>query len=415
MTLQHLAPNVQSEGKIHVVVQGTTLGAHEVDVVLNGHSLSPLTFSGQTLGTLDTPIPQSWLHAGEKQITLASELGDTDISVVEDVQLTYWHSYVADGDSLKFTSSSQGALEVGGFSNPQLRVIDITGSCRSDRRSACRGARWQSYAATFSVNGPGTRTLLAFTDASVPAPAWVTANHSSSWHAAQKGYDEIIISNASFEGALQPLVTLRQQQGLSVAVVDVQDVYDEFNFGAKDPNALQSFVQRASTAWQKPPRFLLLVGDATFDPRNYLGLGDFDFVPTKFVDTSYLKTASDKWYVAPGERRADPADWQAAGAHPERRANRRLQDRAVRTKRPVARLGQKTFCWSPIQTSASTSRPQCRVCRPICPVTRASLRSSAGRPTMRQQPPKFRRPSTKDKGSSITLGMAQWNSGMAIS
>jgi hypothetical protein len=42
---------------------------------------------------------------------------------------------------------------------------------------------------------------------------------------------------------------------------------------------------------------VLLVGDASFDPKNYLGFGDFDFVPTKLIDTSYLETASDDWFV----------------------------------------------------------------------------------------------------------------------
>jgi hypothetical protein len=40
-----------------------------------------------------------------------------------------------------------------------------------------------------------------------------------------------------------------------------------------------------------------LVGDASFDPRNYLGLGDMDYVPTKLIDTQYLETASDDWFV----------------------------------------------------------------------------------------------------------------------
>jgi hypothetical protein len=44
---------------------------------------------------------------------------------------------------------------------------------------------------------------------------------------------------------------------------------------------------------------VLLVGDASFDPKNYLGLGDFDLVPTKFVPTAYLKTSSDDWLVDP--------------------------------------------------------------------------------------------------------------------
>jgi hypothetical protein len=39
------------------------------------------------------------------------------------------------------------------------------------------------------------------------------------------------------------------------------------------------------------------VGDASFDPKNYYGYGDFDFVPTKLIDTVYMETASDDWFV----------------------------------------------------------------------------------------------------------------------
>ncbi len=40
----------------------------------------------------------------------------------------------------------------------------------------------------------------------------------------------------------------------------------------------------------------MLGGDASLDPRNYLGLGDFDFVPTRIVETAAFKTASDDWF-----------------------------------------------------------------------------------------------------------------------
>jgi hypothetical protein len=42
---------------------------------------------------------------------------------------------------------------------------------------------------------------------------------------------------------------------------------------------------------------VLLAGDASYDPRNFLGYGDLDFVPTQLVDTAYLETASDDWFV----------------------------------------------------------------------------------------------------------------------
>ncbi len=42
---------------------------------------------------------------------------------------------------------------------------------------------------------------------------------------------------------------------------------------------------------------MLFAGDASYDPKNYLGLGDADLVPTKLIDTQYLETASDDWFV----------------------------------------------------------------------------------------------------------------------
>jgi hypothetical protein len=90
---------------------------------------------------------------------------------------------------------------------------------------------------------------------------------------------------------------MREAQRLSVTVVDVEDVYDEFNFGEKSPKAIRDFLQAVAQTWKKTPRFVLLVGDATLDPKRYLGGGDFDLVPTRLLDTTYLETASDDWFT----------------------------------------------------------------------------------------------------------------------
>ena len=89
----------------------------------------------------------------------------------------------------------------------------------------------------------------------------------------------------------------RQAEGWTVQLADLQDVYDERGFGDKSPDAVRAFIQAARAGWRVPPRFVLLVGDATFDPRNFLGRGDFDFAPTRLIDTTAMETASDDWFV----------------------------------------------------------------------------------------------------------------------
>ncbi|HMC71439.1 MAG TPA: C25 family cysteine peptidase, partial [Mycobacteriales bacterium] len=104
----------------------------------------------------------------------------------------------------------------------------------------------------------------------------------------------LIISNSAFLQAASTLVPVRQHDGISSAVIDVEDLYDEFNFGIRGPEAIRSFLQ-STMQWKSKPRWVLLVGDASIDPRNYLDMGAYDFVPTKLVDTAFLKTASDDW------------------------------------------------------------------------------------------------------------------------
>jgi hypothetical protein len=109
--------------------------------------------------------------------------------------------------------------------------------------------------------------------------------------------DLVIISRQEFFDALKPLQKLRQSQGYKVAVVDVEDIYNDFSYGNKSPQAIKDFLSFAVANWKRAPRYVLLAGDATFDPKNYLGGGDYDLVPTKLIDTQFMETASDDWFA----------------------------------------------------------------------------------------------------------------------
>jgi hypothetical protein len=211
--------------------------------------------------------------------------------------LTYWHTYTVDSNLLKFTAQGGGELTLNGFTSSNIRVIDITNP--NDETEAIGKLRAQGlgYSVSFRVPRYGERTLLAFTEERVKSPKMIVANQPSSWHESGQGYDLVIISHKDFLGSLQPLKKLRESQGLRVALVDIEDLYDEFNFGNKNPKVIKDFLASAKANWRKPPRYVLLVGDASFDPRNYYGFGDVDFVPTKLIDTVYMETASDDWFV----------------------------------------------------------------------------------------------------------------------
>ena len=78
--------------------------------------------------------------------------------------------------------------------------------------------------------------------------------------------DYIIISHHDFINAIQPLAAFRRSQGLSVMVVDIEEVYDQFNHGIFNPIAIQKFLRHTYNHWRAPkPTYVLLVGDAHYD------------------------------------------------------------------------------------------------------------------------------------------------------
>lgn len=217
--------------------------------------------------------------------------------MVDVIRLMYWHAYAADDDTLRFSIPGRSQATVEGFSQSNIRVMDIT-SPHAVRELAGQVTKQETgYAVTVTAEGEDERTFLAFTDARAKQPETLLANVPSEWYQPTHAADLVIIAHAAFHSSVAPLKALREAQGLTVALIDVADVYDEFNFGDKSPSALRHFLHHAATVWQTPPRFVLLVGDASSDPHNYLELGDVDFVPTQFVATAFLETASDDWFV----------------------------------------------------------------------------------------------------------------------
>jgi hypothetical protein len=162
-----------------------------------------------------------------------------------------------------------------------------------------------SVAANFSIKQDGTnysvslpsyrgRVFYAAENSAVMAPASIVLNTPSTLSTTTNNADLIIISHKDFLAKSEDWANYRRSQGSTVKIVDVSDVYDEFNYGVLSANAIRSFLQYAKENWQTPPQYVLLVGDASSDARNYQNSGDFNFVPTKLVDTIYTETGSDE-------------------------------------------------------------------------------------------------------------------------
>jgi hypothetical protein len=100
-------------------------------------------------------------------------------------------------------------------------------------------------------------------------PQGVILDRPSRLASKQHHADYIMVTHERLRDSIQPLADFYRQRGLAVEVVDIQDVYDEFNFGILHPKALKDFLSHAYHSWRPPaPRFVLLVGDASWDAKN---------------------------------------------------------------------------------------------------------------------------------------------------
>ncbi len=297
LNIRHLAPSSPQDALLEISLQGMTKAPHRVKVLLNEAEVGEMAFEEQSLLSSKFTLPHSMLLEGENLVSLVAQEGPADVSLVDTIRLTYWHTYAADEDTLHFTATGEQKISVDGFSSPQVRVVDITHPQEVQEIKAEVKVEDEGYAVTFRVPGRGSRTLLVFTEDRVKKAAAMKPNQPSALSWKREGADLVIISHKDFIESLGPLKALRESQGYSVVLTDVEDIYDEFSFGHKDPQAVKDFLKFAKEYWLKTPRFVLLVGDASFDPRNYLGLGDYDFVPTKIIETASMETASDDWFV----------------------------------------------------------------------------------------------------------------------
>jgi hypothetical protein len=295
LTVRHVDPAPAGDTQLEVVLQGVTSAPHRVQVRLNGVGVGEVNFQGQEAGVVSIPVAPSRLREGENQVELTAQAGQQDISLIDTVRLTYWHTYTADDDALRFSATGGQQATVAGFGSAAIRVLDVTDADAVYEVGGAVEPRQPGFAIRLTVPGSGPRTLLAFTPEQAMPVAAVTANRPSRWRRPGLGADLVLISHRDFIANLEPLRAWRQSQGLQVEVVDVEDIYDEFSSGQKTPYAIRDFLRYAKERWAPAPRFALLVGDASLDPKNYLGFGDHDLVPTKLIDAASMETASDEW------------------------------------------------------------------------------------------------------------------------
>lgn len=116
---------------------------------------------------------------------------------------------------------------------------------------------------------PEDRSYRVVAGAAYGTPAVIEVDRPSDLRADTNRADYLMIAHRTLLGASERLAEFHRDRGLDVALIDVQDIYDEWNGGIVHPRAIRDFIAYAQTSWTAPaPRFVLFVGDASWDTKN---------------------------------------------------------------------------------------------------------------------------------------------------
>jgi hypothetical protein len=302
-------PEPTSSGTLTIVMAGQTATDHVVEVVVNGVND---TFYWSDIAYFQATVTDVPLNHGNNTVTLQCLSSDGNDSITIDYfEVTYRRNYVAGADdTLKFEPDNGSRYVIDGFSINTLSAYDI-----SDPADVMR-------VTDYTVTGPdgGGKFSIEFEPASmgdsyyvvssaaINAPGTLTVDTASSLFDADNGADYILIThrdigwdlNGDAYQWLDDLVALRQAQGFRVAIIDIEDIYDEFSYGIKSPQALKDFLSYAYSNWRSPaPEYVLLVGDSTYDPKDHWLEGDSTaYLPAYLIFVDYKgETVTDEWFV----------------------------------------------------------------------------------------------------------------------
>ena len=281
---------------ITLKLQAYTKTLHNVSVTLNGQPLASMQGGGPNQRppalSADYVVPTSILVEGTNTFQLKETVTGAS-SFFDSVSTSYARKYSAIQNQLTFVAPNYRNVNLDGFSSANIRMFDVT---NENEPVLVTNLNPHVTGPSFGVTLPSGKAHVYYAaeDSSIRQAAFVGANDPALLTGPSAGAQFIVITDPSLTTQANSWAAYRAAQGTTTRVVDVNEIFDEFNYGVSSANSIKSFLQYAQTNWLPAPQYVLLFGDGSYDPRNYEGGGYFNAVPTKMVDTVYLETPSDE-------------------------------------------------------------------------------------------------------------------------
>lgn len=279
-TLSSASSSAELVVRVHPATLGED-GTAQVAVELNGTPLGTLSFSAMAHQEFTLAIPPNTLSTTN---TLSFTVNGSNVFVyLNSFDIRHESRFDLGAGAVNFVAEVSGTATLTGAADGYVEVVEQEGG-------ALR--RW-----TLVLDGNGEAALPTLSGRRYfVAPARdvssVRAIRPSSLLDADQAVDFVLIADPALVAAADGLRSRREREGLASRVVSAEDVYDVFSHSQPSPDALHAFLAYAQQTWRVAPRYVALVGTATFDYRDVQGRGE-NRVPTQLIQTPSGLYSSD--------------------------------------------------------------------------------------------------------------------------
>lgn len=266
-------------------------------------------------------VPRSYFVQGVNTIKLglALETGfSSDMVYLDWWDLQYYDTHAAEGttsgNSANFNNANAGTwrYNVTKFASAAVEVYDVTDPFAPQRFvNTTVTQAGATYTVSFGDMATGTKRYLALTSLARRKPTSITkvtyAAHPltpTDLRSTANRADYILITHSAFWNQAVTLAEYRDRD-FDVALVDVQQIYDQFNGGLMSAESIRDFLAYAHSNWTgsgapgtPAPAYVLLMGDGTNDMRKYRTTYNTYIPPYLYLaDPSMGETAADNRFV----------------------------------------------------------------------------------------------------------------------
>jgi len=285
------------DAALEVQLQGASESGQAVDhhlrVSLGGVVLGETRFAGKQPHRLGLSVPAALLRDGANELQLqnVADTGVSSLVFLDRFTLSYPQVPALSGGVFEAAWPETGAVSVAAAPSASV-LLDVTAA------DTLAGApRWltgfEALGGTLRFGAEAGRLYLVASRETLPKPR-VAVPLASTLRSTTNQADYLLVAPRAFLAAAEPLVARRQDQGLAARAVAFEEIADEFGHGQPSAEAIRSFIAYAYHSWAAPSaRYVLLLGDASYDPRRFMATSQASPLPALFVRSSYLWTASD--------------------------------------------------------------------------------------------------------------------------